>query len=292
MKSENIKLERNYSKYLRLYFYIFKLGGTNIMKGLRNLLLEEQFRLENTINKVKDRLDLAPEGSLRLSKSHNHVQYYCCKEENKSGNYISKNNFDLAHKLAQKSYDKKVLELAEKRLSQIRKITKDYTDDEIEKIFWNEHIERQKLIEPIELTWEQKVNEWKAREYKSKDFQAEAPVILTEKGERVRSKSEKIMADYFYRNGIEYKYECPLYLKGMGMVYPDFTFLSRKRGKEIYWEHNGKVDEPAYARKMVRKINAYENNGIFVGERLILTYETEQTILNTSKIEELVKRYF
>ena len=119
------------------------------MKGLRNLLLEEQIRLENTINKVKDRLDLAPEGSLRLSKSHNHVQYYCCKEENKSGTYISKNNFDLARKLAQKSYDKKVLELAEKRLSQIRKITKDYTDDEIERIFWNEHIERQKLIEPM-----------------------------------------------------------------------------------------------------------------------------------------------
>ena len=42
---------------------------------------------------------------------------------------------------------------------------------------------------------------------------------------------------------------------------------------------------------MVKKINAYENNGIFVGERLIFTYETEETILNTGKIEEMVKRY-
>ena len=50
------------------------------MKGLRNLLLEEQFRLENTINKVKDRLDLAPEGSLRLSKSHNHVHIIVVKK--------------------------------------------------------------------------------------------------------------------------------------------------------------------------------------------------------------------
>ena len=64
----------------------------------------------------------------------------------------------------------------------------------------------------------------KAREYKSKDFQVTDPVILTEKGERVRSKSEKIMADYFYRNGIFYKYERPLYLPGVGIVYPDFTF--------------------------------------------------------------------
>lgn len=42
---------------------------------------------------------------------------------------------------------------------------------------------------------------------------------------------------------------------------------------------------------MVRKIQAYENNGIWQGEKLILTYETEQMILNTGKIEQVVKRY-
>ena len=82
-----------------------------------------------------------------------------------------------------------------------------------------------------------------------------------------------------------------LYLKDIGIIYPDFTFLSPKTGQEIYWEHNGKVDDPAYAQNMVKKIQAYENNGFFQGERLILTYETEQTILNTSKVEQLVKRY-
>lgn len=48
-------------------------------------------------------------------------------------------------------------------------------------------------------------------------------MILTDRGERVRSKTEKIMADYFYRKGIEYKYEQPIYLKGLGTVYPDFS---------------------------------------------------------------------
>ena len=158
-------------------------------------------------------------------------------------------------------------------------------------IYLKEHEERQKFIEPIEPTWEQRIEEWMSKEYKGKDFQEGTPVILTEKGGRVRSKSEKIMADYFYRHDIAYKYECPLYLKGVGTIYPDFTFLSRKIGKEIYWEHNGKCDDPIYARNMVRKINSYENNGIFPEERLILTYETEQTILNTGKIEQLVKRY-
>jgi hypothetical protein len=261
------------------------------MKGLRNLLLEEQFRLENIIKETKTRLGQAPEGRLRLLKSHNQVQYYCCTEENKSGNYIPKEKIYLAKGLAQKSYDEKVLQLANVRLAQIKKLTRDYTDDELEKIYLKEHIERKKLIKPVELTWEQQLEAWMSREYKGKGFQEGSPVILTEKGERVRSKSEKIMADYFFCHGIPYKYECPLYLKGMGTIYPDFTFLSSKSREEVYWEHSGRVDDPGYARKMVRKINAYENNGIFVGERLILTYETEQTVLNTGKIKQFIDRY-
>ena len=197
----------------------------------------------------------------------------------------------LIRSLAQKTYDERVLRLAKKRISQIQKITKDYEDNEIENVYLDEHSERQKLIKPIEPTWEMRLKEWKEEEYIGKGFEDNIPVILSEKGERVRSKSEKILADYFYRHGIEYKYECPIYLKGLGTVYPDFTFLSSKTGGEIYLEHNGRVDDPKYARRMVRKINAYENNGIYTGEKLILTYETEQTILNTGKIEQLVKRY-
>ena len=51
------------------------------------------------------------------------------------------------------------------------------------------------------------------------------------------------------------------------------------------------VDDPSYARNMVRKLDAYENTGIFIGERLILTYETEQSILSTKKIEQMIEKY-
>lgn len=116
------------------------------MKGLKNLLLKEQFRLENIIKETKERLALAPEGRLRLSKSHNHIQYYCCTEEKKSGDYIPKGMVQLANKLAQKAYDEKILQLANVRLAQIKKLTRDYTDDEFEKIYLKEHTERKKLI--------------------------------------------------------------------------------------------------------------------------------------------------
>ncbi len=261
------------------------------MRGLKNLLVEERKRLEKIIKVVQVQLKTMPEGSLRLSKSKDYIQYYHCTEENKLGKYIVKGNDELIQALAQKSYDEKLLQLAEKRLKQIERILKDYEDDEIEEIFKKEHIERQRLIQVVEPTWEQVIKMWSEEEYQTKSFQEGAPIILTDRGERVRSKTEKIMADYFYRQGIEYKYECPLYLKGLGTVYPDFTFLSEKTGKEVYWEHCGMIDSPEYARNMVRKIETYEDNGIFPGERLILTYETEKSVLSSEKIAQMVERY-
>ena len=101
------------------------------MKGIKELLFEEQKRLEKIIKKTKNQLKDAPEGTLRMSKSHNTLQYYRCTDDKKSGTYINRDNIDMARKLAQKAYDEKVLKLAEKRLSQIQKITRDYNEREI-----------------------------------------------------------------------------------------------------------------------------------------------------------------
>lgn len=262
------------------------------MAGLREMLLQEQDRLEKILQKTSEQLKDAPLGRLRLSSSNKSVQYYyCVPGGRKNGEYLPREKEKLAYRLAQKSYDEKIMKLAEKRLSQIRRITEDYDEEEIEKIFLAEHPERQKLIEPAEPVWEQQLSKWAAEDYKRKEFQEDMPVILTEKGERVRSKSEKILADFFYRNGILYKYECPLYLKHFGTVHPDFTFLSRKTKQEIYWEHDGRMDDPVYAQNAVRKIQAYKENGIYPGERLILTFETGKIVLDMRTVERLAYRY-
>ena len=259
------------------------------MISLKEMLLQEERRLEHILQKTKEQLKDAPQGGLRISDSNKSVQYYRYMLGEKK--YIQKSNDKLIYKLAQKSYDEKILNLAEKRLKQIKRLTRDYDDNEIENVLLNEHIEKRKLIHPVEPTWEQQLQAWMSKEHEKKEFQENIPVIMTEKGERVRSKSEKILADYFYRNGILYKYECPLYLKNFGTVHPDFTFLSKKTKKEIYWEHDGRMDDPIYAQNAVRKINAYIGNGIYPGERLILTFETEKTVLDTKIIKEFVNRY-
>ena len=263
------------------------------MKGLRKLLLAEQARLEGIKQKLQSELAGAPEGTLRITKSNGYSQYYHHLKDSiqANGTYLPKTEETLMKGLAQKSYDKKLLKLVERRLSQLKQITKDYKDDEIEEVFHKQAPERKCLVRPIEPTKEQIVNAWMNEEYIGKSFKDDDLIIYSEKGERVRSKTEKIIADYLYRNNIPYKYEKPLFLKGYGTIYPDFTLLSADTYEEIYWEHDGRMDDPVYASNAVKKIKLYESNGIYVGERLILTFETQKMILNTSDINGIAERF-
>ena len=266
-------------------------GKEKYMGGLKKLLNIEQERLERILAKAQDELYDVPEGTLRISIDKGCVRFYHNNQEQGIMKYIPKADEKLIQRLAKKDYYEKIERSVKKRLGQISRLLKDYDENEIDKIYNAQHPIRRQIVTPIEPTWEQQLEAWNNRTYEGKIFQEGTIEIYTEKGERVRSKSEKILADYFYRNHIPYKYECPLHLKGYGVVYPDFTFLSYKTRREIYWEHEGRMDDPAYAKNAVKKLLSYSKNGIFPGENLILTFETEQTVLNTEVIECLTSRY-
>ena len=248
------------------------------MNGLKEKLLLEEKYLKQIITKTQTQLQLQEinevTGKLRISVNEEAYRYYVVHSstEGSTETYLSRMS-------------------AEKRLKQIEKLLKGYENDEIQKIYDSMHAERKKLVEPIELSWEDKKDQWIKQEYRGKEFKEGTTVILTEKGEQVRSKSEKILADYFYHHGICYKYEKPLRLRGVGIVYPDFTFLSPTTGGEIYWEHDGRMDDPIYARSAIKKLQAYEENGIYIGEKLIATFETSESIISTKIIENKVEKY-
>ena len=112
------------------------------------------------------------------------------------------------------------------------------------------------------------------------------------KGERVRSKSEVFIANAMYFKNVPYLFETRLYLIGYGNVLPDFAVLDVKTRKTIIWEHLGKMDDPAYVERNLRKINGYLRTGYVIGETLILTFESDQQPLNTNFIENIINHYF
>lgn len=234
----------------------------------------------------------APEGILRVCCSGQRTQYYR-RENEKDGNgtYLRKKNRDIICKLAQKEYDQKVLRVVEKELRTIEKCLAEYPTIQAELIYEQLHRERQKLVTPVLETEEQYIRKWESFIYEGKMFEENAPEFYTAKNERVRSKSEWIIADLLNREGIPYRYECPLELKGMGRIYPDFMVLNVKKRKEFYWEHLGLMDDAAYADKALQKIIQYEQNGIYPGDKLIITHETRKNPLSQKQVKIMIEHY-
>ncbi len=167
------------------------------------------------------------------------------------------------------------------------------------KIYEKLSYDRQQIVEPFWISddeyaklWIEKKLEEKECEEKIKYRIDEEQSFLTERGEVVRSKSEKILADKFYKLEIPYVYEAPVRLKNYGRVYPDFLLLNKKTRKEYYWEHLGMMDIPEYSNKAIKKIETFHNSGIFTGESLILSYETHEHFLNMKEVQRLIDKYF
>ena len=261
------------------------------------MLKDEIIRRKEELALLKDKLERSlyksMDGRLRICIRRGRVQYYHRKDpSDRQGTYISKTKDKaLIASLAQKEYERKVLVAANKEIAAIDAFIKLFPVDTAEEVYSSENRYRQDLIKPLWDTDEMYVSRWRNVEYNGKSFPDDFPELITDNGERVRSKSELIIANMLAKEKIPYRYEFPVILKGVGTVYPDFTVLNVRLRKEMYWEHLGMMDDPEYAEKAVRKISAYGANGFFPGDRLILTAETKSTPLNVRLIRDLIACY-
>jgi len=141
-----------------------------------------------------------------------------------------------------------------------------------------------------ELSDQEYARRWLDVKYEPKPISKEVPEHYTQKGERVRSKSEVMIADALAYAGVPYRYECPLNVGGV-TYHPDFTVLRMEDRKELFWEHLGRMDEPDYCRDSIFRLRAYEKNNILPGRDLILTMETKQNPLNLSVINQRISAF-
>lgn len=269
---------------------------------------EQIVLLDKVIERCENCLKNAPEGSLRVTKNKNNYQFYHRVDgRNTTGKYLKKSERELAAQLAQKDYALKMLRLAMTKKKEMEKCAIEYDWKEFENVHKKILLPKQELIVPFVLSEEEYVIKWEqqnkeileqmkkqgSKKYKNinKFELTNENGILTEKGELVRSKSEKILADKLYMMGIPYVYELPLYLKGYGNVRPDFTVLNKRMRKTLYLEHFGMMEDTEYCEKAIKKIELYEKNGIYVGKNLIVTYETWGYSMNMKVLENKLREY-
>ena len=254
-----------------------------------NKIKDELNYLNEAKNIVAKRIKNAPEGKLRCAVNKGYFQYYI------GTRYLKSNEKKIAMKIAEKEYCLKISKFIN-RYEHALKIVLDFMENEyLQNIYRELHPARKALVEPLYRPVEEIVEEFEQRTYTGKGFaEDDKTAYYTIKGERVRSKSEKIIADELHRHLIPYKYEFPIELQARGKqitIYPDFTVLNKKTGKRWIIEHLGMMDRSNYFESTMQKLDTYEKNDILLGRDLIILHETSMSPLDTKVLEKYINEY-
>ena len=251
--------------------------------------------LEKILSEIRKRSANPVKGSLRISRCNGKVQFYYRANSGQKWTYVRKEQRGTAIKLAQRDYLKAVRRSAERELNALQAIME--MSDSWEKLYKPEEVYqilkegKRELVRPVLLTDQQYTLQWMKREYQHKGIGDDIPEFMTDRGERVRSKSELMIANTLNRLGIPYRYEYPLKI-GRVTIHPDFMILKPGTRKEYLWEHLGRMDDTSYASDTVYRILQYERAGYYIGENLILTWESSTQPLETKQILLMADRYF
>ena len=246
-------------------------------------------------NSKEEALEKMPPGKIHISKTtKGSVQYYLRQDsKERAGKYISKSEISTIKRYLQKEYDEKILKQVELEIQSLKKLfgKPENAVNSIRRAYSDLPMDVKQHIRPIDVSDDDYASSWSNIPFEGKTIPEYVPFLETKRKERVRSKSELNIANALADHEIPYKYECPLQLKNGMTIYPDFTVLDVKRRRELYWEHRGMMDDKDYARKSVLKMKGYLQNGIYLGDELIITEETSTAPLGTNEINAIIKRY-
>lgn len=279
---------------------LIHLSKDSVLSSLQKRVEE----LDSAIRQLGICLKNSPTEKLKVSPHNGTYQYYLISSETgKKGKFISKKEWNIAERIAQRDYDTKLLEQLINQRTALQTCIATY-HPEIAETFWSEqHPGRQKLTQPRIISDDEYANEWQLKEFCGRPFDKTDHELKTARGERVRSKSEVIIANALDHFNVPYRYEFPHKLKITQQsikgkynskrinIFPDFTCLNKKTRKEIIWEHFGLIDDSSYAQTMALKLEEYQQNGFFLGDNFIMTTETNEHPLSYETVEKLIRRY-
>lgn len=250
--------------------------------------LKDLKELSEKLTSLIKKADRNNSGTVRFSKRKSGYQYYIYHSDGRR-TYVKKSELDIIKNMAQQEYYRDLKEAVTRQISALEQFLADYNLEAINKVYENRSHAKQILIEPLIQPDAEFIQQWYQQNPGNQNPFPEKGKYITDKGEYVRSKSEKILADMFYKHNVPYQYEPALKLKSGRTVYPDFVLLNTKERKTYYWEHLGLAAEDDYASKNLEKINMYEKNGVVAGENLLISMETEFSSLDIKQIEQKIK---
>lgn len=249
--------------------------------------------LKQAIRRAEKETGTFPEGRLRISVNRGCPRYYRVTDgSGHSGEYISKENMALVRELAQKDYNSEFVKIARKELERLEKSIKQLSIENANAVYddFSEH--RRKLIHPYIPTDALYAEAWLKQPFKTNPYKPEEKTCDTNRGDKVRTKSEGFLANMFYDLGIPYRYEEGIRMSNGNMRYPDFTLLKVKTKEEFYFEHLGRLDLASYRADNFIKMDEYRASGIYLGKNLLVSYEVGESPLDLRDIRKMLVEIF
>jgi len=255
--------------------------------------LEELERLEVIVRKS---LKNSPEGKLRseMAQGKYPQYYYLCKEKKIEypGKYIRREDEAFASALAQKEYDEQILDMISKKKNIIQRFLNSMMKiGQLETIYSQLTYAKQRIVKNYFMQDSEYLKNWLEEHQDTGNTYPITNGYITQKGELVRSKSEKIIADKLFYYQIPYIYEASLTLQNNHIIFPDFTILNLRTRKTYFFEHFGMMDNPDYCKKALEKIEAYETNHFYLNESLLISMESSLKGISIKQIDSLIQRF-
>lgn len=222
-----------------------------------------------------------PEGRLNGKRIKGKQYYYQIKEDG-TQTYIPKENKAFVVALRTKGILKKAIEALKINLKWQKKLLQHYVSYDLSAI-------EERLPDVYS---ESRLRQWADRWYYKNPYYEEYKTLQTSFGLMVQSKSEMLIAELLRSFGIPFHYDEQIIVRDAHghsrIYYIDFVIMTPS-GKKIYWEHMGKFYEEGYREHNIEKLCLYYDNGMILGDNLIITMEAKQSGLSAKKIVEIIK---
>ncbi|MBR6347776.1 MAG: hypothetical protein IKR80_02365 [Spirochaetales bacterium] len=271
-------------------------------KELIKQISDQKSEVEKLVKTIDSSRILSFEGSVYFKKQHDGLRCYIKDSDGGILRYQKDENSRDVRQLCNKVHGKRLRAAAQKEIVQLGKCLEILESDtdakgadkaDIDAVYGNLPEGIKKHTNPSMFTDDGYAEKWQKAEYQNRwmksDFSIETP-----RGERVRSKSEWMIASMLAEAGVPYRYEEIIALNPyVGVfLYPDFTVMNKRTRKVYYWEHFGRMDDPEYINNSyIPKINDYYNFEFMPGEKLLMTFESGKRPFDTTQVKRIIEHF-
>lgn len=264
---------------------------------IKELIIREMEReqvLKKRFKRELDKLEEFRQFRLRVRNIKGRNYYSSISRASGKEEYLGTSDSGLVVKLQTAAFCDKALKMIaenEKAADFFLKRYRSITPDTIRKALPESYRgECDKLVDVMPKSSRKWLNEMQEKKHQFRIYRPQDLKHKTIDGTMVRSKSEALIYNYLYQNGIPFIYECPLKTES-GYIIPDFTIYDVNTGDVLYWEHLGMLYDEEYYSEQFDKLCKYSSISVVPMTNLIITVDDQNGGLDTKSVERCLRAF-